>query len=64
LIPAGADAFYFAFGDVSDKGVAASMLMFHLHATLRPLLPSNRTIEEVVSTASSTFVKVHYRSVC
>jgi phosphoserine phosphatase RsbU/P len=42
-------------GDVSGKGVAASMLMSHLHATLRTLLPSNRTIEEVVTTASSTF---------
>jgi phosphoserine phosphatase RsbU/P len=55
LIPAGAHAFYFALGDVSGKGVAASMLMSHLHATLRTLLPSNRTIEEVVTTASSTF---------
>jgi phosphoserine phosphatase RsbU/P len=55
LIPAGPDAFYFALGDVSGKGVGASMLMSHLHATLRTLLPSNRTIEEVVTTASSTF---------
>lgn len=55
LIPAGSDAFYFALGDVSGKGVAASMLMSHLHATLRTLLPSNKTIEEVVTTASSTF---------
>ena len=31
------------------------MLMSHLHATLRTLLPSNRTIEEVVTIASSTF---------
>ena len=31
------------------------MLMSHLHATLRTLLPSNTTIEEVVTTASSTF---------
>ena len=38
LIPAGGDAFYFALGDVSGKGVAASMLMSHLHATLRTLL--------------------------
>jgi serine phosphatase RsbU (regulator of sigma subunit) len=43
LIPAGADAFYFALGDVSGKGVATSMLMSHLHATLRTLLLSNRT---------------------
>jgi phosphoserine phosphatase RsbU/P len=55
LIPAGADAFYFALGDVSGKGVAASMLMSHLHATLRILLPSAQTLEEVVAAASSTF---------
>jgi sigma-B regulation protein RsbU (phosphoserine phosphatase) len=55
LIPAGPDAFYFALGDVSGKGMAASMLMSHLHATLRTLLPSDRTIEEVVTIASSTF---------
>ena len=60
LIPAGADAFYFALGDVSGKGVAASMLMSHLHATLQTLLPSDRTIEEVVATASSTFVRTHF----
>lgn len=30
------------------------MLMSHLHATLRTLLTSNKTIEEVVTTASST----------
>jgi hypothetical protein len=55
LIPAGDDAFYFTLGDVSGKGVAASMLMSHLHATLRTLLPSAQTLEEVVATASSTF---------
>ena len=32
LIPAGVDAFYFALGDVSGKGVAVSMRMSHLHA--------------------------------
>jgi phosphoserine phosphatase RsbU/P len=32
VIPAGADAFYFALGDVSGKGVGASMQMSHLHA--------------------------------
>jgi sigma-B regulation protein RsbU (phosphoserine phosphatase) len=29
LIPSGPDSFYFALGDVSGKGVAASMLMSH-----------------------------------
>lgn len=55
LIPAGSNAFYFALGDVSGKGVAASMLMSHLHASLRTLLPSNQSIEEVVTIASRTF---------
>jgi sigma-B regulation protein RsbU (phosphoserine phosphatase) len=55
LIPSGADEFYFALGDVSGKGVAASILMSHLHATLRTLLPSGRTIAEVLALASRTF---------
>jgi sigma-B regulation protein RsbU (phosphoserine phosphatase) len=55
LIPSGPDSFYFALGDVSGKGVPASMLMSHLHATLRTLLPSRQTIEEVVTIASRTF---------
>jgi sigma-B regulation protein RsbU (phosphoserine phosphatase) len=55
LIPSGPESFYFALGDVSGKGVAASMLMSHLHATLRTLLPSQHTIEEVVTIASRTF---------
>jgi sigma-B regulation protein RsbU (phosphoserine phosphatase) len=55
LIPAGVDEFYFALGDVSGKGVAAAMLMSHLHATLRTLLPSNKAIDEVMTVASSTF---------
>ncbi len=55
LIPAGPDAFYFALGDVSGKGVAASMLMSHLHAVLRTLLPSQQTLEEIVTIASRTF---------
>ncbi len=55
LIPSGPEAFYFALGDVSGKGVAASMLMSHLHATLRTLLSMHQPIEEVVTTASRTF---------
>lgn len=55
LIPSGADEFYFALGDVSGKGVAASILMSHLHATLRTLLPSRQTIAEILALASRTF---------
>lgn len=38
LISDGPDDFYFALGDVSGKGIAASMLMSHLHATFRALV--------------------------
>src|SRR5207249_11959651 len=46
---------YFAIGDVSGKGVAASMLMAHLHATLRALVPQNLSLEDLVGRASSLF---------
>jgi sigma-B regulation protein RsbU (phosphoserine phosphatase) len=55
LIPAGPEAFYFALGDVSGKGIAASILMSHLHATLQALLPLSWPIEEVMTKASHTF---------
>ena len=46
---------YFAIGDVSGKGVTASMLMAHLHATLRALVPLNLPLDQLVSRASSLF---------
>jgi sigma-B regulation protein RsbU (phosphoserine phosphatase) len=46
---------YFAIGDVSGKGVAASMLMAHLHATLRALVPQNLPLEDLVARASGLF---------
>ena len=55
LIPAGTDAFYFALGDISGKGVAASMLMSYLHATLRTLLSPDRSMEEAIAIASHNF---------
>jgi sigma-B regulation protein RsbU (phosphoserine phosphatase) len=55
LIPAGTDAFYFALGDISGKGMPASMLMSYLHATLRTLLSPERTIDEAVTIASRNF---------
>jgi sigma-B regulation protein RsbU (phosphoserine phosphatase) len=55
LVPTGPNAFYFALGDVSGKGIAASMLMSHLHATLRTLLRLDQSIEEVMKAASRTF---------
>ncbi len=55
LIPDGDKAFYFILGDVSGKGIAASLLMSHLHATVRGLLASSLAIEEVVRETSRLF---------
>jgi sigma-B regulation protein RsbU (phosphoserine phosphatase) len=38
------DGFLFLLGDVSGKGVAASMLMSHLHATFRSLAGQNLSL--------------------
>ena len=46
---------YFAIGDVSGKGVAASMLMAHLHATLRALVPMRLPLDQLVGRASRLF---------
>jgi sigma-B regulation protein RsbU (phosphoserine phosphatase) len=46
---------YFIVGDVSGKGVAASMLMAHLHATFRALVSLNLPLEKVVERASRMF---------
>lgn len=47
--------FYFALGDVSGKGIAASMLMSHLHATLRALVSAGMGLEEIVRNTSRHF---------
>jgi phosphoserine phosphatase RsbU/P len=47
--------FYFALGDVSGKGIAASMLMSHLHATLRALTLAGMGLEEMVKNTSMHF---------
>jgi sigma-B regulation protein RsbU (phosphoserine phosphatase) len=39
-------------GDVSGKGVSASILMSHLHATFRSLIPQGLPLEEVFSRAN------------
>src|SRR5947199_118792 len=39
----------------SGKGVAASMLTEHLHATLRALVPLNMPLDQLVARASSLF---------
>lgn len=46
---------FFMIGDVSGKGVAASMLMAHLRGTLRTLILMNLPLDEVMARASSLF---------
>src|SRR5438445_8859942 len=44
----------FMLGDVSGKGVAASMLMSHLHATFRSLAETSLPIDRLVQDANRT----------
>jgi phosphoserine phosphatase RsbU/P len=49
------DGFLFLLGDVSGKGVAASMLMSHLHATFRALANQNLPLQKLVEHANRLF---------
>jgi sigma-B regulation protein RsbU (phosphoserine phosphatase) len=52
----GADqSLHFVLGDVSGKGVAASMLMAHLNAMFRTLISIDLTLEQTVERASRVF---------
>jgi sigma-B regulation protein RsbU (phosphoserine phosphatase) len=55
LINAEDQSLYFLLGDVSGKGVAASMLMAHLHAMFRTLASINLPLEQMVERASRVF---------
>jgi sigma-B regulation protein RsbU (phosphoserine phosphatase) len=55
LIPAEDGSVYFMVGDVSGKGVAASMLMAHLNATMRVLTGLGLHLVEIVERASRLF---------
>jgi sigma-B regulation protein RsbU (phosphoserine phosphatase) len=44
---------YFMLGDVSGKGVAASMLMAQLHAMFRSLIPFGLSLEDLMTRASA-----------
>jgi sigma-B regulation protein RsbU (phosphoserine phosphatase) len=46
---------YFMVGDVSGKGVAASMLMANLHAMFRVLIPTGLPLPELVGRANRIF---------
>ena len=49
------DGFLFLLGDVSGKGVAASMLMSHLHATFRTLAGQKLSLQKLVEHANRLF---------
>jgi sigma-B regulation protein RsbU (phosphoserine phosphatase) len=46
---------YFMLGDVSGKGVAASMLMANLHAMFRALVPAGLELHQLVERANRIF---------
>jgi sigma-B regulation protein RsbU (phosphoserine phosphatase) len=46
---------YIMVGDVSGKGIAASMLMTHLHATFRSLVTLELSLDDLVGRASRMF---------
>jgi sigma-B regulation protein RsbU (phosphoserine phosphatase) len=50
-------ALFFVLGDVSGKGVAASMLMSHLHATFRSLAGQNLSLQKLVEHANRLFAE-------
>ena len=55
VIDAGKDGLYFMVGDVSGKGVAASMLMAHLHAMFRTLIPVGFSLPCMLQHANRVF---------
>lgn len=55
LIPTEEGDLFFLLGDISGKGVAASMLMSHLHAIFRTLIPLRLTITELAQRANRLF---------
>jgi sigma-B regulation protein RsbU (phosphoserine phosphatase) len=44
---------YFMLGDVTGKGVAASLLMAQLHAMFRTLIPFQLSMEDLMTRASA-----------
>jgi sigma-B regulation protein RsbU (phosphoserine phosphatase) len=56
VVDAGKDGVYFMVGDVSGKGVAASMLMAHLHAMFRALIPIGLSLPGILEHANCVFL--------
>lgn len=57
VVDAGESGLYFMVGDVSGKGVAASMLMAHLHAMFRTLIPMGFSLRCILEHASRVFAE-------
>ncbi len=57
VIDAGDKGMYFMVGDVSGKGVAASMLMSHLHAMFRALISVGLSLKCMLEHASRVFAE-------
>ncbi|HEV2883815.1 MAG TPA: SpoIIE family protein phosphatase [Pyrinomonadaceae bacterium] len=55
LIKGDDNSLHFILGDVSGKGVAASMLMAHLHAMFRTLTSINLPLDQMMERASRVF---------
>lgn len=55
LIRGDDESLHFVLGDVSGKGVAASILMAHLNAMFRTLISINLPLEQMVERASRVF---------
>jgi sigma-B regulation protein RsbU (phosphoserine phosphatase) len=54
-VSAGRSNLFFLLGDVSGKGVAASMLMAHLHAIFRSLITLDLPVSQLVEQANRVF---------
>jgi sigma-B regulation protein RsbU (phosphoserine phosphatase) len=58
------EAVLFVLGDVSGKGISASLMMSHLHALIRSLLSFNLPVNEIVTRANRLFcestLSTHY----
>jgi phosphoserine phosphatase RsbU/P len=61
LVSTDAGDLYFLIGDVSGKGVAASLLMGRLHAIFRSLLGSGLSVAELVERANQIFADTTMR---
>jgi len=58
------DSVLFVLGDVSGKGISASLMMSHLHALIRSLLSFNLPVNEIVTRVNRLFcestLSTHY----